>query len=32
MKKDEFLKVFGGVDMIKYDLTMKGAIDVMKGE
>lgn len=32
MAKDEFLKAFGGTDMIKYDLTMKGAIDVLKGE
>ena len=32
MKKEEFLKVFGGLEMIKYDLTMKGAIDVLKGE
>ena len=32
MEKDEFLKAFGGLDMIKYDLQMRGAIDVMKGE
>ena len=32
MKKDEFLKAFGGLDMIKYDLEMRSAIDVMKGE
>lgn len=32
MAKDEFLKAFGGLEMIKYDLTMKGAIDVLKGE
>ena len=32
MEKDEFLKQFGGLDMIKYDLQMRGAIDVMKGE
>lgn len=32
MAKDEFLKAFGGIEMIKYDLTMKGAIDVLKGE
>ncbi len=32
MKKDEFLKAFGGLDMIKYDLEMRSAIDVIKGE
>lgn len=32
MKKDEFLKAFGGLDMIKYDLEMRSAIDVLKGE
>jgi len=32
MKKEEFLKAFGGIDMIKYDLTMRAAIDVLKGE
>ena len=32
MEKDEFLKAFGGLDMIKYDLQMRGAIDVIKGE
>ena len=32
MKKEEFLKAFGGLDMIKYDLQMRGAIEVMKGE
>lgn len=32
MKKDEFLKAFGGIDMIKYDSAMKKAIDVLKGE
>ena len=32
MDKDEFLKAFGGIDMIKYDLTMRAAIDVLKGE
>ena len=32
MKKDEFLKAFGGIEMIKYDLEMRGAIDVLKGE
>ena len=32
MKKDEFLKAFGGLDMIKYDLEMRAAIDLIKGE
>ena len=32
MPKDEFLKVAGGTEMIKYDLTMKAAMDVIKGE
>ena len=30
MKKDEFLKLFGGIDMVKYDLEMRKAIDVLK--
>lgn len=32
MPVDEFLKAFGGIEMIKYDLEMRGAIDVLKGE
>ena len=32
MGKDEFLKQFGGIEMIKYDLEMRKAIDVLKGE
>ena len=32
MPKDEFLKAFGGIEMIKYDLKMRGAIDVLKSE
>ena len=32
MDKDEFLKVFSGIDMIKYDLTMRTVIDILKGE
>ena len=32
MKKDEFVKTFGGLEMIKYDLSMRKAIDVLKGE
>ena len=30
MEKDEFLKAFGGLEMIKYDLKMRKAIDVLK--
>lgn len=30
MKKDEFLKQFGGIDMIKYDLEMRKTIDLLK--
>ena len=32
MNKDEFLKAFGGIDMIKYDLKMRAVIDILKGE
>lgn len=32
MKKDEFLKMFGGLDMIKYDLQMRGAMEVLKSD
>lgn len=32
MKKDEFLKMFGGLEMIKYDLQMRQAMDVLRGE
>jgi trigger factor len=32
MTKDEFLKAFGGIEMIKYDLTMRAAIDALKSE
>ena len=31
MEKDEFLKLFGGLEMIKYDLQMRKAIEVLKG-
>ena len=31
MTKDEFLKTFGGLDIVKYDLKMRRAIDVLKG-
>ena len=30
MAKDEFLKQFGGIDMIKYDLEMRKTIDTLK--
>lgn len=30
MKKDEFLKKFGGIDLIKYDLKMRQVIDLLK--
>lgn len=32
MKKEEFLKLFGGLDMVKYDLEMRKAMDALKGE
>lgn len=32
MKEEEFLNAFGGLDMVKYDLKMRKAIDVLKGE
>ena len=30
MEKDEFLKQFGGLEMIKYDLKMRGAMEALK--
>lgn len=30
MKKDEFLNLFGGLEMVKYDLEMRKAIEVLK--
>ncbi len=30
MKKDEFLKLFGGIEMVKYDLTMRAAMETLK--
>ncbi|MFA5604085.1 MAG: trigger factor [Bacilli bacterium] len=30
MEEEEFLKLFGGLEMIKYDLQMRGAIDILK--
>ncbi len=32
MKEEEFLNAFGGIDMIKYDLTIRAVIDILKGE
>lgn len=32
MKEDEFLNAFGGLDMMKYDMKMRRAIEVLKGE
>lgn len=31
MAQDEFLKLFGGIEMVKYDLEMRKAIEVLKG-
>ncbi|MDD2377300.1 MAG: trigger factor [Bacilli bacterium] len=31
METDEFLEAFGGLEMIKYDLTMRQALDIIKG-
>lgn len=30
MEKDEFLKLFGGIEMVQYDLEMRKVIDVLK--
>ena len=30
MKKDEFLKLFGGTEMVKYDMTMRQAMETLK--
>ncbi len=30
MDKEEFLKLFGGLDMVKYDLEMRKALEVLK--
>ena len=32
MKEDEFLNAFGGLDMMKYDMKMRKAIEVLKGD
>ena len=31
IQKEEFLQMFGGLDLVKYDLKMRKAIDVLKG-
>lgn len=31
MDKEEFLNAFGGIEMIKYDLKMRSAMEVLKG-
>ena len=30
MEKDEFIKLFGGIEMIKYDIKMHKAVDIVK--
>lgn len=30
MDKDEFLKLFGGLEMVEYDLKMRKALDFLK--
>ena len=30
MKKDEFLKAFGGIEMIKYDLEIRKVVELLK--
>ena len=30
LPKEEFLKLFGGLEMVKYDLTMRRAMEVLK--
>lgn len=32
MSEEDFLKSFGGIEMVKYDLKMRKAIDILKGE
>ena len=32
MEKDEFLKAFGGIETLKFDLKMRKTIDIVKGE
>ena len=30
METEEFIKLFGGIEMVKYDLAMRKAIEVLK--
>ena len=30
MSKDEFLKQFGGIDLVKYDLEIRKTVDLLK--
>ena len=30
MPKDEFLKAFGGIEMVEYDIKMRGAMETLK--
>ena len=32
MSEEELLKEFGGLDMVKYDMKMRKAIEIVKGE
>ena len=32
MKEKEFLEAFGGLDMMKYDIKMRKAMEALKGE
>ncbi len=32
MEKDEFLKLFGGLEMVKYDMQMRKAMEIIRGE
>lgn len=32
MDKEEFLKVFGGIEMVKYDMQMHKAMEIIKGD
>jgi len=31
MTKEELIKAIGGLDMLKYDMTMRKAVDIIKG-
>ena len=30
MKEDEFLSAFGGLDIVKYDMKMRKAMEILK--